>query len=241
MEQCYRELLKDQLSKRCLKNSSYSLRSFAKDLDMPASTLSHVLNGKRQLDYERANQMVSKLRLSKEQSHQFLSSVFEQQCPDYQMLNDDCLDLVSDPKYLILLNLIELDDFVNDHDWIATKMQITSDEVDTLITNLMQQGLIAITEDTIIRTGKSIMTPVGRYSHSQKEFHKSVLKQAMNSLDKYQRDERYLTCITMAINKKNLALATKELAKTREKLGKLLEDGPRDEVYHLELGLFPSI
>ena len=68
----YRLYLKSVLADRVARNSSYSLRSFAKTIGLAHSTLSLVFKGTKHLSFERAMDIATKLNLP-EKEHEYFS------------------------------------------------------------------------------------------------------------------------------------------------------------------------
>lgn len=68
-------ILKQILEKRCEKNSRYSLRSFARDLEISPQTLSRILRQKRGLSYEMGVKISQKLPLSEQELIVFLNLI----------------------------------------------------------------------------------------------------------------------------------------------------------------------
>lgn len=71
----YRELLLNELRRRQSTNPMYSLRAFARALDMDPSTLSKILRGKRDLSMRKAFDLTLRLQLPAETVNAFLGSV----------------------------------------------------------------------------------------------------------------------------------------------------------------------
>ncbi len=77
----YRLILKSKLESRKIKNKRYSLRAFARDLDIDASYLAKINSGKVLLSVDLAAQIANKLNLSQDKYTQFiLSAADEQKC-----------------------------------------------------------------------------------------------------------------------------------------------------------------
>ena len=57
----YRDVLKEMLGTRVASNPNYSLRAFARDLGISASTLSHVLSLRKGLSTKSATQVAKKM------------------------------------------------------------------------------------------------------------------------------------------------------------------------------------
>lgn len=71
----YVELLGREYEKRRSKNSHYSLRSFARDIEIPPSLLSEVFNEKKGISLETAKAIISKLNFSDYEKKLFSLSV----------------------------------------------------------------------------------------------------------------------------------------------------------------------
>ncbi|MCM2280921.1 MAG: PAS domain-containing protein [Bdellovibrionaceae bacterium] len=71
-------ILQSELSRRKLKNSRYSLRAFASQLEMHPSALSRILAGKQELSLQAALSVIAKLSMTENQKHQFIASVAQE-------------------------------------------------------------------------------------------------------------------------------------------------------------------
>src|SRR5690348_3475297 len=71
----YRTLLKNELEQRVTRNSSYSLRAFARDMNLSPQMLSLVLSGKKNISQEIAGNMIEGLELNPEEASHFLDLV----------------------------------------------------------------------------------------------------------------------------------------------------------------------
>lgn len=71
----YRTILKSEFERRQLKNPHYSMRSFARDLEVFPSVLSEVFNNKKGISITKARFFCKKLNLDKQESRIFLLSV----------------------------------------------------------------------------------------------------------------------------------------------------------------------
>ncbi|MEK2688110.1 hypothetical protein [Bdellovibrio sp. GT3] len=68
----YRDFILRELEKRQKKNPSYSLRAFARDLEMPSSRLSEILNRKMGLSEARAINLAERLNLTQPEKEYFI-------------------------------------------------------------------------------------------------------------------------------------------------------------------------
>ncbi len=70
-EQDFRSFLQDELEKRCKKNPRFSLRAFARTLEVEPSALSKILHGKRALTPKMLMRMASQLGLPEQDIERF--------------------------------------------------------------------------------------------------------------------------------------------------------------------------
>lgn len=71
LDQDFRSFLQDELEKRCKKNPRFSLRAFARTLEVEPSALSKILHGKRALTPKMLMRMASQLGLPDNEIERF--------------------------------------------------------------------------------------------------------------------------------------------------------------------------
>jgi hypothetical protein len=74
----YLNVLHAEYARRCKKNKTYSLRTFAKDIQIEASILNRVMSGMRHLSYKSALKICAGMSMSAGEKQRFLESVEEQ-------------------------------------------------------------------------------------------------------------------------------------------------------------------
>ncbi|BBM83651.1 hypothetical protein [Candidatus Uabimicrobium amorphum] len=86
----YVEYLCNELQDRVARNPQYSLRAFAKFLDIDASFLSKVMSRKKVLSLKKVDEIVEKLRLTEEERKKFILSIAnEQKCASLTKVDND--------------------------------------------------------------------------------------------------------------------------------------------------------
>lgn len=83
----YRLLLKSFLESKKEADKSFSLRAWARQVGVPPSTFSEVLNGHREMNLEVLGPISHSLGLSKEERVQFLILVISNQARDTELLD----------------------------------------------------------------------------------------------------------------------------------------------------------
>ncbi|RYZ86408.1 MAG: TIGR02147 family protein, partial [Proteobacteria bacterium] len=140
----YRKYLKDQLGLKALANPQYSLRAFARDLEISPQVLSSVLSGKKNISSEVALELAQRLKLSDEERSYFYDLVELSQAKtqnlreiiqyrlsryeenkSYRTIQEDVFKIIADWHHAAILELTETDDFKNDPQWISTRLGIT--------------------------------------------------------------------------------------------------------------------
>src|SRR5262245_57459511 len=113
LEKDFRLFLQNELIRRCKKNPGYSLRAFAKGLEMDFSTLSKLLKGQRPIGKLVIKRLSSKLGLDPKVTGQFLSNQNSdvQVAGDYQQISLDSFNIIADWYHYAILELMRLDKF----------------------------------------------------------------------------------------------------------------------------------
>jgi len=234
---------------RCRANEQYSLRAFAKNLNVPVSSLSEVMNEKRPLTKSLRDKIGRALNMSKEQIEFFddkissKKSAQENVDSDYRQIAIDSFYIISESHHYGILQLMKTKDFKNDAEWIAKRLSIDSLEVNLAIERLIRVAIIEIGEDGVMKDvtcGKTSHLKSDFTNEQLKNFQVKALEKAIVSIKNVPIENRDNTTMTMAISRKSLPFAKAEITKFRRQLTKKLEsfDEP-DEVYQLAIGLNP--
>jgi len=161
--------LKNELLIRNSKNPRYSLRSFAKSLNLSSSFLSKLLNGKRALTEETFNSITARLALSPQIENHYRREEFENALvktkmidvnhkkkfkPDaklkklkdsdqeFKKITMDQFSLIADWYHFALLELLSTEGFILNSNFVASRLNISSLEAKHAIDRLLRLGLI---------------------------------------------------------------------------------------------------
>lgn len=247
-EQNFRRLLQDRLLESCRKNPQYSLRSFARSLDVSPSALSAMLNGKRPITSKMKLRLGSALGLTTDELMQFSSASSKTKKPkqsSYHLLELDLFAVISDWYHYAILELTKIKDFDIDTLAISKKLGITKSEANFAVERLKRLGFLA--QDS---KGKWIdATPNSGFvtniqgkttSLGSKKLQTQILEKSIQAIEQVSLEKRNHTSMTMAINSKDLEYAFEQIKKFRRNLCNDLESSPDpDEVYQLHIGFYP--
>lgn len=238
----FRLWLQKQFTERCKKNARYSLRAFAKTLDLDASSLSQILSGKRKLSKKGIQNICDKLSVSPKEL-QFFGLIENKRNvtnEDYLQVGIDTFSVISDWYHYAILELTFVSGFKADPKWIAKKLSITVEESKSAVERLKRLGLLLEENGSLIKSSVRITNNgTVNTSGAHKELQKQVISKALIAVDEISQDEKDITSMTMAIDTKNLDKARLLIQKFRRDLCELLEEGNQDQVYNLGIQLYP--
>ncbi len=244
-------------------NSSYSLRSFARDLKVNPAFISRILNGKQEIPLKRLKQMAEILDLDsvvvkdlkRAIANDFLNQLglsnkdfsataksslthFEDRVPSAREMN------VLNPWYNIsIMELVTCEPFIYDKIWIAKRLGLTPGQVTNSLSYLLGNGYLKEENGSLRKTNKLVRLPTKKSHGVVRQFHKSMMEFAVKEMFQHTDDEsfrsRVITSTSIAVNPNNVAKARERLTEMQLELAEILREGICTEVYDLTLALFP--
>ena len=159
---------------------------------------------------------------------------------EYQNLELDKFEAISDWYHYGILSLVETTDFTPKLSWIANRLNISLAETKSAVERLVRIGILDISSSAWKQVGKPIKVENSTSTVATRKHQKQILEKAMESLERDAIEIRDMSSMTLAIDPKLVPVALKEIRKFRRKLTKMLESSsPAKEVYELAVQLFP--
>jgi len=237
-----RSWLTSDLAARCRKNPQYSLRSYARFLELDPSTLAKMIKGKREIGQKVASRLVSKLGFpqgfavdamlsTKEASYPFSSIAFE----DFKS--------IADWYHYAILELMHTDHFVSDAAYVADALGINVHECREAIARLIRLQMLRVKPDgtwvdNTDGTSTTLEHPYTEAAH--RKLQQNILEQAIVALEETPMAERDQSSMTVAIDSSRLPVAKEMIKKFRRELTEYLSSGPKkDRVYQMSFSVFP--
>lgn len=228
-------------------NTRFSLRAYAKHLDLSIGRLSELLNGKSPLTLARAKKIAPLLRLSKEELDFFWGVVQN----DHLNLNEENLSdseklisetefsHISDWEYFACMALFETKSFSSKHEWISKKLKMPRSRLETVLNHLLREGYITKENDTYKSNfnkvfAKSNVPSKILQNANVERMQKSILEFATTEFN--QRD---VTSLTFPVDVQKIPEAKILIKQFKENMIKLLQTEKTTEVYFLNIQLFP--
>jgi uncharacterized protein (TIGR02147 family) len=245
----FRTFLQNTLAERCQKNPQYSLRAFAKSLNVNHSHLSLILRGERRLTPKFIKKTGQSIGIGPQQLSRYLAQSTNGKASSIensslQQIQVDQFDLISDWWHDALLELIRLPSFKNDEVWMAKRLNISVHQVRSAIERLHRIGLITVDRngkvqnifiDTTTNIDNSISSP------ALKKYHKVMFDKSILAHEELPRTIRDVSSMTVAVSSKDLLKAKNLIAEFRVRFMEIMQSQPSqfDEVYQLMVSFFP--
>ena len=236
------EFLRKQYLERKRRNAHYSLRSFARQLEISSGRLSEFLQGKRPVTQAMAEKLADSLGLNLRDRKKFVegeSTARAAGAAPYTPLRADEFSIISDPTHFYLLSLLELSAANPTLEWMAARLGVSSLEVRDCLDRLVRLGLLSRDGEQYLVINSQVTTTHDIPSSALRNSHRKSLEQAIESLQTVPVDLRDISSITMAVDISQLEEAKKLARKFRREMAELLERGNKTEVYNLNIQLVP--
>ncbi|RZA06760.1 MAG: TIGR02147 family protein [Proteobacteria bacterium] len=236
--------LQKTFAERSRRNPQYSLRSFARALEIDSSTLSALLRRKRPLTAKQAQKLIGALDIQDPALAQnlLLGTISSSDAAPAQAYNElaiEAAEVISSWEHYAILHLLELDNFRGTARNISSRLNIPLGVVMECLARCEKLSLVQVEEGVWKVLTRNIAVVPNVPNQALKELHKQYIQMAMNSLDNVSREKRDVSGITMSVCSKKLPEASRMIQDFRRNLSAFLESCPRDSVYRLNIQLFP--
>lgn len=211
----YADIIQAELERRQRANKSFSLRAFARILNISPSTLSEIIRKKHGISRQLAVKFIDKLSYVDEEADFFLSLYDFIHSPDlsirdesyakiqgfrtkrrHRMLVDDEFKMISHWYHLAILELVKLNSFKFDYDWIAEKLGTSTLEVMSAISRLKQLGMIKVNKNGLELVTEASSSLVALDSSAVNRFFRQCFERAVDALN---YGDPYDTCAGVSL------------------------------------------
>jgi transcriptional regulator with XRE-family HTH domain len=238
----FRSLLQTELVRRCEKNQRYSLRAYAKSLGVDVSTLSQILRGKRALTPKMTKTLAHKMDMNPSTIDALVEAKTSKTDNAFKELTADLFEVLSDWYHFTILELMNTKHFRSDPSWIAKSLGITISEVNISIDRLQRLEMLEIDPNgkwIDLTGGKTNLGDPALTNQAFRRYQKKILELSQRALEQVAIEKRDHSGTTMAIDTEKLPKAKEIIQEFRRQMGKLLTGSNEDQVYQLQVSLFP--
>ena len=257
--QSYHELLMDEFDRRKQINPAYSLRAYARDLELPAPRLSQVLNKKQGLSVEIAEKVARKLKLSENRKQWFCHSVgsyhsrsykernefkqrmskYREEAKIYSEMHLEYFKVIAEWYHFAILELTYLTTFQNDEEWMAGMLGISALEVKEAVQRMKTLELIREENGKLIDAFKFLATPSDVPSDSLKKFNSQLILKALAAINEQDVDKREIASNIFSLNRNSIPMIKEKLRTFRRELElEVSREKDKDSVYCLGMQFY---
>ncbi|WP_413293124.1 DUF4423 domain-containing protein [Bdellovibrio sp. HCB185ZH] len=254
--QTYRDFIFEEFKKRKTKNSSYSMRAFARDLEMNASRLSEIMNGKVGLSDLKGAEIAQRFGLNGKDREYFLdliraeharSSIAKKEARervrmyllDERTLTDSEFHAVADWRNLALLELLTVPEIETSAASFAQKLGLPVAEVEEVVAQLVACRMLDTSGERWQALEGDFTTSADVSSKAVQNFHSQMLKRAGRAIQNDPVEDREFSSVIFAMSAQQMKYAKDRLREFRRSLVRELEAIPgKEKVFSLSMQLF---
>lgn len=246
--------LNNELVRRQSANSSYSLRAFARDLEIEPSLLSKILRKKVPVTLKMLDRLAPSVGLVEPELISYREYVKSSDgikhfdtMKDIKVHHEE-FKLIQNWYNITIVELTLLADFEPEASWIATKLGISADEAKLAVERLISLGFLLKTEDgKLIKSGNGtsglriISDDYASYIAALRQSISQFGDKAMQAMHDIPNSLRANMTLTVAIDSTLVADAKKKITQFTRTLADELEmkSEKKDHVYELMVSFFP--
>lgn len=253
----YRLWLKTEFEQRRSRNPAYSLRAFARDLQLAPTRISDILLKKQGLSGPAATKVAKALSLTLSQTEYFLALVETEharsriakesaairlrhlQTDPTKLMDLDTFQIIADWKHFAIIELSRVKGFRSESQWIARRLGATVIEINDCIERLLQVGMLVRTNQKLVATEQFFASPTEIPSESLKRYQEQLLQKALLAIREQPVDKRDFSAVNVALSPEQLPEVKEKIKKFRRSLVSFIEEKPeRDRVYCMSIQLF---
>ena len=243
-----KKVLKQELQRRRQNNPQYSLRSFAKHLDISPAYLSRLIRGDRSFSRSMVEKIVTKLPFNPVQIETIKASneprARKRDGLKYQQIQEDQIRVLSDWYHYAILALLDLPEFEPKAAWIAKRLNIKTSQANEAIQRLFRLKFLSESSDGRWKESNGPQhTTLGITNTNTylKELQRQFLELSTSALFKVPIEKRSHTGLTFALDARLIPEIKNRIDKFRRNVHKLAErtSVKKNSVYQISISLFP--
>lgn len=255
--QDHRDYLKNELVRRFGRRPQYSLRAFARDLEISPSTLSDFLNNKLVLSEQRIRELSKKIALDNKHKDHWLDLIklkYSKKKSDIQLAklrikdrlekNGGKLSLarfktLTTWYYLCVYHLIQMHPRYQNIEACAEALGVTTSNVQTALKALVQVGILSWDGEKYTPQDDYVLVSEKTPSEHIRLYHSQFIKKAMDSIEGQSISSRELSTCVLTIKKADLDKIRLEIQNFADQMVSKYTSGDKvEELYALTTQFF---
>ncbi|MGE3611116.1 MAG: DUF4423 domain-containing protein [Bacteriovoracaceae bacterium] len=246
----YSNKLKEVLSLRQQTNPSYSIRAFARDLDISSSSLSQILAGKRALPAKKSSDIIKKLKLPPQEESLFKESLGRHKASIDEieispmdgrfMLDESYFKVIAEWEHYAVLSLYEIPKFKPEIKEIAQRLGISETRTEIVLFNLEVCGLLVRNKKgKLVKAHPDVKTTEDIANSALVASHLETLEMGKKKILEVALDLRDFSSSTLSLDLKKIPEAKTIIREFRQKMSALVKNGNKTDIYQLAVQFYP--
>ncbi|WII70945.1 TIGR02147 family protein [Bdellovibrio sp. 22V] len=253
----YRDYILKELERRQRKNPSYSLRAYARDLEVPCSRLSEILNGKVGLSETRAMNLATKLNLSPSEKDFFVDLALAEHARSAVLrsmaakrvqarkealanIGEEQFSVISDWYHLAIIETLRLHDFNPTVENLSKKLGVAEDLIEKALERLAHLNLITKNQEgQWVPTSEGSVSTFGQSYLAVRNYHNQLVEKSNEAMDPTKGKKWDKSSLLIPVNhQRSPELVEKIRAFRAELMTEVQSMEARDSVYCLTMSFF---
>ncbi len=253
----FSEIIQQEFDARLKRNPlGYSMRAFARDLDISPATLSLILQKKAGLSQKKAASVSQKLQLPPDEND-FFQDLVQSTCAKskterqiasaklfryetrYSSVEADIFHVIKDWFHLAIMELTLIKGFKPEAAWIAKRLKITEEEAQDSLERLVRLEIVEMHKGKLRPTSDYLIVLSKAPSAAAKHFQTQVLQKITRSFDEVERSSRDIASVMIRMRADEMESVVKTLKETRRDIASRVQTGDgHDSVFCLTTSFF---
>jgi transcriptional regulator with XRE-family HTH domain len=225
---------------KCESNPNYSLRAYARDLEIDPTLLSRLMKGERSFSKKMTQRLLAELNLPLNESIKVLETPSKISIKGH-LLTENAFSPISKWYFFVILDLFLLPDFKSDAKWISQRIGLSQTETNAALQVLTDSGHINTSGKVWVTASQNTTwTNFTSTTRDRQNYQKQLLDKAKEAIDSVDFDLRENASLTLAASTKLIPEIKKRIQKFKNELRDLIESTEEyDEVFQVIIGYFP--
>ena len=259
----YIQMITAEFHNRKLGNKSYSLRAFARDIQMEAPRLSMILNKKKGVSLTKAREIVKHFSWCDDDKDLFLNLVESshgrskksREMAESKILEinndrvnslenflvDDEFLQIAEPIHYLVIEGLKIQTIEKTIDGLSSIINYSKSDIETAVSRLCHLGYLSVTNGNI-EVEEYILNSGGKVpSMALRKHHLNHLQSAIRAVNEQDVNERILSSLTIAVPKDIVPEIAKKINSFRREINEFIlnhQNQNKTEVYCLASQFF---
>ena len=244
---------------KCQKNTSYSVRAFARDLECSPAFISDILNEKKGISPKTSQKLSGKIYNNADESQYFINlcnAAFSRSLETkkgaakevaryraikkYQIIKEDMFKIIGDWQSFAVLESIDILGDRADEQTIGSMLDLETAQTKLILRRLTNVGLVKTGSNGVFVTIQNTETTQDIPSSVIQNYHRGMLNKAENALSKTSVKEREFQSNMFSMNWSQFE-KLKEVVRNfgKETIDTFLSQGDLDRIVAMNIQVFP--